>query len=28
LELPVGAFDKIAYQNAERLLSSYLNEPR
>ena len=25
LELPAEAFDKIAYQNAERLLSSYLD---
>ena len=27
LELPAEAFDKIAYQNAERLLSSYLDGP-
>ena len=27
LELPAEAFDKIAYQNAERLLSSYLDAP-
>ena len=27
LELPAEAFDKIAYQNAERLLASYLDAP-
>ncbi len=27
LDLPREAFAKIAYQNAERLLSSYMDEP-
>ena len=28
LALPAEAFDKLAYQNAERLLSSYMDEPQ